>query len=73
VLVDARGERLTPSHAVKNCRRDRYYVSGTLNRQAGADRAQGWRLPAEEIEDAGGRRDLPEWWNGGQSQKALSF
>jgi hypothetical protein len=53
VLVDARGERLTPSHAVKNCRRDRYYVSGTLNRQAGADRAQGRRLAAEEIEDAG--------------------
>jgi hypothetical protein len=33
-------------------RRNRYYVSGTLNTQAGTDRAQGWRLPPEEIEDA---------------------
>jgi site-specific DNA recombinase len=29
LLVDARGERLTPSHAVKNGRRYRYYVNRT--------------------------------------------
>ncbi len=52
LLVDARGERLTPSHAVKKGRRYRYYVSGDLITQAGMDRAQGWRLPAKEIEDA---------------------
>src|SRR5467141_499038 len=52
VLSDARGERLTPSHAVKKGRRYRYYVSGALITQAGTDRAQGWRLPAQEIEDA---------------------
>jgi site-specific DNA recombinase len=52
VLVDARGERFTPSHAVKKDRRYRYYLSGTLITQAGTDRAQGWRLPAQEIEDA---------------------
>src|SRR5205823_5239016 len=52
VLVDARGERLTPSHAVKKGRRYRYYVSGTLIAEAGTDRAPGWRLPAQEIEDS---------------------
>jgi hypothetical protein len=51
-LVDARGERFTPSHAVKKGRRYRYYVSAALITQAGADHAQGWRLPAQEIEDA---------------------
>src|SRR6202158_3969433 len=52
MLVDARGERLTPSHAVKKGRRYRYYVSGALITQAGTDHAQGWRLAAQEIEDA---------------------
>src|SRR6202023_842210 len=40
VLFDARGERLTPSHAVKKGRRYRYYVST----EAGTDRPQGLRL-----------------------------
>src|SRR5438309_2645624 len=48
VLTDAQGERLTPSHAVKKGRRYRYYVST----EAGSDRPQGWRLAAQEIEDA---------------------
>src|SRR5947207_3797433 len=52
LLVDARGERLTPSHAVKKGRRYRYYVSAALITEAGTDRAQGWRLAAREIEDA---------------------
>jgi DNA invertase Pin-like site-specific DNA recombinase len=52
LLIDARGERLTPSHAVKKGRRYRYYVSASLITEAGTDRAQGWRLAAREIEDA---------------------
>jgi len=48
VLIDVRGERLTASHAVKKGRRYRYYVST----KAGTDRPQGWRLAAQEIEDA---------------------
>jgi hypothetical protein len=51
LLVDARGERLTPSHAVKKGRRYRYYVSAALITDAGTDRAQGWRLAAREIEE----------------------
>src|SRR5713101_7190009 len=52
VLVDARGERLTPSHAVKKGRRYRYYVSTALITEGGTDRTRGWRLAAQEIEDA---------------------
>ena len=52
MLVDARGERLTPSHAVKKGRRYRYYVSAALIPDAGTDRAQGRRLAAREIEEA---------------------
>jgi hypothetical protein len=51
LLVDARGERLTPSHAVKKGRHYRYYVSASLITEAGTDRAQGWRLAAREIEE----------------------
>ena len=51
LLVDARGERLTPSHAVKKGRRYRYYVSAALITDAGTDR-EGWRLAASEIEEA---------------------
>ena len=52
LLVDDRGGRLTPSHAVKKGRRYRYYVSAALITDAGKDRAQGWRLAATEIEEA---------------------
>jgi DNA invertase Pin-like site-specific DNA recombinase len=52
LLVDAEGERLTPSHAVKKGRRYRYYVSAALITDAGTDRAQGWRLAAREVEEA---------------------
>ena len=52
LLTDARGERLTPSHAVNKGRRYRYYISAALITEAGTDRAQGWRAPAQEIENA---------------------
>src|SRR5439155_9117172 len=51
LLVDVRGERLTPSHAVKKGRRYRYYVSAALITEAGAVQAPGWRLAATEIEE----------------------
>src|SRR5438309_5625090 len=51
LLVDARGERLTPSHAAKKGRRYRYYVSAALITEAGTGRAQGWRLAGREYEE----------------------
>src|ERR1700692_3915759 len=47
---DDRGERLTPSHAVKGNRRYRYYVSSSLMKGAARNSGQGWRVPALEIE-----------------------
>jgi hypothetical protein len=40
------------AHAVTKDRRYRYYVSTVLIAEAGKDRTQSWRLPAQEIEDA---------------------
>src|SRR5215831_2230561 len=51
LLVDAQGERLTPSHAVKNGRRYRYYISAALITATGSDGVQNWRLAAREIEE----------------------
>src|SRR5215471_7023453 len=51
LLVDAHGERLIPSHAVKKGRRYRYYISATRVPEAAEDPIQVWRLPAREIED----------------------
>ena len=51
MLVDARGERLTPSHAVNKGRRYRYYVSAALITQGESDARPSWRLAAQEIED----------------------
>jgi site-specific DNA recombinase len=52
LLVDARGERLIPSHAIKKGRRYRYYVSAALITEGGTDRAHGRRIGAREIEEA---------------------
>src|SRR5262249_10368200 len=49
LLVDARGERLTPSHASKKGRRYRYYGSAALITGTAED-GHGWRLAAEQIE-----------------------
>jgi DNA invertase Pin-like site-specific DNA recombinase len=52
MLTDGHGNRFTPSHAVRSGRRYRYYVSAAPITEAGADQAQSWRLPAQEVEDA---------------------
>ena len=49
LLYDETGDRLTPSHAVKDGRRYRYYISQRLMQARKRD-ASGWRLPAEELE-----------------------
>jgi site-specific DNA recombinase len=49
VLFDETGDRLTPSHAIKDGKRYRYYISQRLMQARKRD-ASGWRLPAEELE-----------------------
>jgi DNA invertase Pin-like site-specific DNA recombinase len=51
LLVDAQGQRLTPSHAVKKGRRYRYYIAATLITATGSNGVQNWRFAAREIED----------------------
>ena len=49
LLFDESGDRLSPTHAVKEGRRYRYYVSHRLI-AARRNERDGWRLPADEIE-----------------------
>src|SRR5271167_1649255 len=46
LLFDEKGERLTPTHAVKKGTRYRYYVSATLLTEAGRNRSSGRPIPA---------------------------
>jgi site-specific DNA recombinase len=50
MLFDEHGHRMVPTHACKRGRRYRYYVSKPLITGTRADRAEGHRLPADEIE-----------------------
>jgi site-specific DNA recombinase len=49
-VVDAEGERLTPSHAAKGGKRYRYYISRSLITDPGRTSETSWRLPAVELE-----------------------
>jgi len=51
LIFDEIGDRLTPTHANKKGRRYRYYVSRRLIHPTGAT-ADGWRVPAKELEAA---------------------
>jgi hypothetical protein len=50
MLFDGDGNRMTPSHAVKQGTRYRYYVSRPLITKDQAERSTGLRIPAGEIE-----------------------
>ena len=52
ILTDGDGNRFAPSHAVKNGRRYRYYVSAAPIIETGADHAQVRCLAAQEVEGA---------------------
>jgi site-specific DNA recombinase len=54
-LFDPDGRKMRPSHARKNGRRYRYYVSTDLVVGSVAACATGWRIPARELEAAVGR------------------
>jgi site-specific DNA recombinase len=49
-LFDAAGDSLTPSHALKDGRRYRYYISRALVTGTSQETSGGWRLPAPQIE-----------------------
>ena len=49
LLFDELGDRLSPSHASKNGKRYRYYISHRLMQTHRRDK-DGWRLPAKQIE-----------------------
>jgi site-specific DNA recombinase len=49
-LFDSNGVRFTPTHALKNSKRYRYYTSQTVVRQAGIKPAI-TRFPAQQLED----------------------
>ena len=49
-LFDETGERLVPSHAQKQGRRYRYYISHFLVTRDPAETRTGWRIPASELE-----------------------
>jgi site-specific DNA recombinase len=50
LLFDANGQRMTPTHAVKNGKRYCYYASGPLVTEGRAGASSGLRVPAAEIE-----------------------
>lgn len=52
LLIDAQGNRFTPSHAVKSGRRYRYYIERALRTGVGQAKSKTRRIPAEEIESA---------------------
>src|SRR5262245_36642473 len=51
LIYDETGDRLSPSHAVKNNKRYRYYISHRLIQARRRDEG-GWRLPANALETA---------------------
>ena len=50
LLFDAQGNRFTPAHTSKSCKRYRYYVSQAVIRKRLWQSAEPERLPAQEIE-----------------------
>ena len=70
LVVDAEGEGLTPSHAVKSGRRYRYYVSRHLILEGKRPDRTGWRLPAADLERLVVAR-LREWLGTAAAVSAL--
>jgi len=51
ILFDETGDRLTPTQAIKDGRRYRYYISQRLMQERKKD-PSGWRIPAHELDEA---------------------
>jgi site-specific DNA recombinase len=72
MLFDGDGNRMTPSHAVKNGTRYRYYVSRPLITKDRPDKSAGLRIPAGEIEQLVASR-VRQWiLDPGNIYKAIS-
>jgi len=56
LVYDAKGERMSPSHAAKNGRRYRYYISQSLIKNSRGTAPEALRVAADEIERAVGDR-----------------
>ena len=50
LIVDADGERMTPTHAAKRSKRYRYYVSASLLAGDRPATQRGMRVPAGDVE-----------------------
>ena len=50
LIVDAEGERMTPTHATKRAKRYRYYVSASLLAGDRRQSQRGMRVPAGDVE-----------------------
>jgi site-specific DNA recombinase len=50
LIVDANGNRMTPTHAIKRAKRYRYYVSASLLAGDHRQAQKGMRVPAGDIE-----------------------
>jgi site-specific DNA recombinase len=53
LIKDAKGRSFTPSHAVKNGKRYRYYVCQSVIREPGSQQRGPVRLPAHDYREAG--------------------
>jgi site-specific DNA recombinase len=81
LVFDANGARLIPTHARKNSRRYRYYVSACLHEESREADPEGFRIPAHELEEAvlNGARDflgdearMLDWLDSREGDEALS-
>jgi len=50
LIVDADGDRMTPTHASKGAKRYRYYVSSSLLAGDRRQACKGMRIPAGDVE-----------------------
>jgi site-specific DNA recombinase len=73
ILFDRDGNRMTPTHAVKNATRYRYYVSRPLITKEQNERSHGLRLPAGEIEQLVTSRVCQWLLDSGSIYKATRF
>jgi len=49
LIFDETGDRLSPTHAIKNSIRYRYYISNRITHSRGKQ-GDGWRIPAKQLE-----------------------